>query len=68
MSADFVADNAAGGGAESQLLEKRKSSSIIWKYFGFKKDDVNQSEVLCRSCLGKIVSNCMATLQTCFTT
>ncbi len=47
MSAE---DNAAGGGAESDLVPKHKSSSILWRYFGFKKDDVNQSQVLCKSC------------------
>ena len=53
MSAE---DIAAGGGAESHLVPKHKSSSIIWRYFGFKQDDVNQSEVLCRSCLTKIAA------------
>uniref|UniRef100_A0AAY4AWI8 Uncharacterized protein n=1 Tax=Denticeps clupeoides TaxID=299321 RepID=A0AAY4AWI8_9TELE len=32
---------------ESDLVPKRKSSSIIWRYFGFRKDDVNQSNALC---------------------
>lgn len=49
-------DNAAGGSAESDLVPKHKSSSIIWRYFGFRKDDVNQSDVLCRSCLTKIAT------------
>lgn len=48
-------DNAAGGSA-SDLVPKHKSSSIIWRYFGFRKDDVNQSDVLCRSCLTKIAT------------
>ncbi|KAK0132989.1 hypothetical protein N1851_008372 [Merluccius polli] len=53
MSAE---DIAAGGGAESHLVPKHKSSSIIWRYFGFKQADVNQSEVLCRSCLTTIAT------------
>ncbi|MGL4482009.1 MAG: hypothetical protein ACRCTW_05745 [Lactococcus garvieae] len=29
---------------------KRKSKSSIWDYFGYKKEDVDQKEVLCMEC------------------
>ncbi len=32
------------------LVAKRSASSIIWKYFGYRKDDVDQKQVLCREC------------------
>lgn len=33
-----------------QLVAKRKCMSIVWRYFRFTKEDVEQREVLCRSC------------------
>lgn len=35
---------------EETLVPKRHSTSVIWKYFGFTKDDPLQTQVLCKSC------------------
>lgn len=35
---------------EEKLVPKRHSTSVIWKYFGFTKDDPLQTQVLCKSC------------------
>uniref|UniRef100_A0A8C9YIK6 BED-type domain-containing protein n=1 Tax=Sander lucioperca TaxID=283035 RepID=A0A8C9YIK6_SANLU len=32
-------------------LSKRNSTSVVWDYFGFKKEDVAQCQVLCKTCL-----------------
>lgn len=44
----------AEGGSEPSLCEelvpKRKGTSLIWKYFGFKRDDVLQAQVFCKTC------------------
>lgn len=34
---------------EDELVTKRKSTAVIWKYFGFMKDDVLQTQVLCKT-------------------
>ncbi|CAI5669823.1 unnamed protein product [Oreochromis niloticus] len=31
-------------------LKKKNSTSLIWRYFGFDKDDVLQTQVLCKTC------------------
>lgn len=36
--------------AAEELVPKRSSTSEIWGYFGFKKTDISQSEVLCKQC------------------
>ncbi|KAI2644978.1 zinc finger BED domain-containing 1-like protein [Labeo rohita] len=35
---------------KSDFVPKRKSKSSIWDYFGYKKEDVDQNEVLCMEC------------------
>ncbi len=35
---------------EEELVPKRHSTSVIWKYFGFNKDDTLQTQVICKSC------------------
>lgn len=37
-------------GDEEEVIAKKKSTSVIWKYFGYKRDDVLQKQVLCKSC------------------
>ncbi|KAL3995876.1 N-acetyltransferase 8 [Sarotherodon galilaeus] len=36
------------------LVPKRNCTSAVWEYFGFKRDDVAQSQVLCKTCLGRV--------------
>ncbi len=37
--------------AQNQALEpKRKASSVVWNYFGFTSDDVEQRVILCKLC------------------
>ena len=31
------------------MLPKRKATSVIWSYFGYKKDDIDQTHVLCHN-------------------
>ena len=33
------------------LIPKRNSTSVIWKYFGFEKDDTDQKHVKCKTCM-----------------
>lgn len=33
-----------------ELVPKKNSSSVIWKYFGYKREDTLQAQVLCKSC------------------
>ena len=40
----------------TDLVAKRKSSSVVWRYFGFTKEDVDQTDVLCRSCRKKVAT------------
>lgn len=46
---------AEGGGSdqnvcEEELVSKRKGTSVIWRYFGFRRGDEQQTQVLCRTC------------------
>ena len=36
------------------LVPKRKSTSVIWNYFGYKKEDFDQTFVLCQQCLASV--------------
>ncbi|XP_076866871.1 E3 SUMO-protein ligase ZBED1-like [Brachyhypopomus gauderio] len=38
------------------LIAKRKSTSDIWNYFGYRKDDVDQKQCLCRQCLAVVAT------------
>ncbi|XP_057700431.1 E3 SUMO-protein ligase ZBED1-like isoform X3 [Corythoichthys intestinalis] len=38
------------------FVPKRKSTSEIWKYFGYRKDDTEQKKALCRQCLAVVAS------------
>ena len=35
---------------DKDLLVKRNSTSAIWTYFGFRRDDVLGTQVLCSTC------------------
>ncbi|XP_065105792.2 E3 SUMO-protein ligase ZBED1-like [Paramisgurnus dabryanus] len=36
--------------SEEELVVKRNSTSAIWNYFGFRRDDALQTQVLCKTC------------------
>ena len=38
------------------LVPKRKATSVIWKYFSYKKGDIDQTSVLCRLIVHKIAA------------
>jgi len=33
-----------------ELVPKKKCTSEIWQYFGFKREDMSQMQVQCKSC------------------
>ena len=41
--------------ADEDLVVKKKSTSAIWNYFGFRRDDALQTQVLCKTC-GTVVA------------
>ncbi|XP_053170155.1 zinc finger BED domain-containing protein 4-like [Scomber japonicus] len=43
--------------AEETLVPKTNSTSAIWQYFGFKKEDNLQSQVLCRTCRAVVATS-----------
>ena len=38
------------------LVPKRKATSVIWNYFGNKKDDIDPTRVLCRQRLVSVAT------------
>ena len=38
------------------LVSKRSSTSVVWNYFGFKKEDAAQRQVLCKTCLATVAT------------
>ena len=44
------AGEQGGEHADETFMPKRKSTSAIWQYLGFKREDNLQSQVLCRTC------------------
>lgn len=41
----------------SDLVPKRHSSSVVWKYFGFDKDDAEQKNTKCKVCLKTVATH-----------
>ncbi|RXN23605.1 zinc finger BED domain-containing 1-like protein [Labeo rohita] len=41
---------------KEELLPKRGAMSVVWKYFGFKKSDVDQTTIICKCCRAKVVA------------
>uniref|UniRef100_A0A803JGT7 BED-type domain-containing protein n=1 Tax=Xenopus tropicalis TaxID=8364 RepID=A0A803JGT7_XENTR len=41
---------------EEQLLPKTGAMSVVWKYFGFKKSDVEQTIIICKCCRAQVVA------------
>ncbi|XP_049909754.1 E3 SUMO-protein ligase ZBED1-like [Epinephelus moara] len=43
--------------ADETLVPKRESTSAIWQYFGFKREDDLQTQVLCRTCRAVVATS-----------
>ena len=39
------------------LVVKRNSTSAIWTYFGFRRDDVSKTQVLCKTCQAVVATS-----------
>ena len=39
---------------EETLVSKRRSTSVVWNYFGFNKEDVARRQVWCKTCLATV--------------
>ena len=39
------------------FVSKRRSTSVVWNYFGFKKQDAAQRQVLCKTCLAAVATS-----------
>ncbi len=46
-----------GNDSSEELVPKNKCTSEIWQYFGFKREDVSQMQVLCKSCRKTVVTS-----------
>ncbi|XP_052413836.1 E3 SUMO-protein ligase ZBED1-like [Carassius gibelio] len=42
--------------AADDLVPKRRSTSKIWQFFGFKRDDHMQTEVICKTCKSRVAT------------
>ena len=52
---------------DEDLVVKRNSTPAIWTYFGFRKDDMLQTQVLCKTCRAVIatsITTCNTTIKT----
>lgn len=49
-------EDISGKDKVGDLAEKKRSSSVIWKYFGFRKEDAQESSVLCRASLVEVAT------------
>lgn len=45
---EAVADVTVEGDAREEFVPKTGAVSVVWKYFGFKSSDVNQTTVFCQ--------------------
>ncbi len=43
--------------SSEELVPKKKCTSEIWQYFGFKREDVSQMQILCKSCRKTVVTS-----------
>ncbi|CAM4455220.1 unnamed protein product [Leuciscus chuanchicus] len=39
-----------------ELVSKRGAGSVVWRFFGFQKSDVDQTTILCKCCQAKILA------------
>ena len=42
--------------SQTELVPKKGSHSLVWKYFGFKQDDEGQSDVICEACFALVAA------------
>lgn len=40
----------------TELVLKKGSHSVVWKYFGYKKDNEGQSNVICKACFAVVAA------------
>ena len=50
-SSNFKGTCADSACTTKKLRKRRKATSVIWNYFGYKKDKIDQTHVLCQQCL-----------------
>ncbi|XP_063742293.1 E3 SUMO-protein ligase ZBED1-like [Eleginops maclovinus] len=48
--------DAAEHADTEELVPKKGAVSVVWKFFGFKKSDVDQTSILCKCCRAKVVA------------
>ena len=48
--------HTTGSNETEELLLKRGAVSVVWKFFGFKKSDVEQTTIFCKCCWAKVVA------------
>ncbi|XP_019715163.1 zinc finger BED domain-containing protein 1-like [Hippocampus comes] len=44
-------------GNTEELVPKRGALSVVWRYFGFRKSDFDQKNILCKICLSKVAAS-----------
>ena len=49
-----------------QLVPKRNAVSIVWQYFGFKREDTAQKTVKCKLCGNTVVTLCQGNTSSLF--
>ena len=42
--------NIATGSTVEELVPERGATSVVWKWFGYKRSDVQQTTVICEKC------------------
>lgn len=50
MATGGESDDVREDEVEEELVGKKNGTSLVWKYFGFKRDDVLQADVICKTC------------------
>ncbi|XP_066533969.1 E3 SUMO-protein ligase ZBED1 [Hoplias malabaricus] len=56
MSASSVQESETQG-PEDDLIPKKNSTSCVWEYFGFRKTDICQKQVLCKTCRALVLTS-----------
>lgn len=41
---------------DTELIPKKGAVSVVWKYFGFKKSDADQTRVICKCCRANVLA------------
>ena len=45
-----MTESGARGEQEPQLVEKKGTTSQVWTFFGFEKEETDSDKVICRVC------------------